>query len=84
MLNKIMHQLKNPVIISSPIDAKNYNVSIPVPPEGQELSISTRFHMKNFQYKLGQGKIYYGLVFHQIKMLGEYLILIFLSFYKCT
>ena len=43
---------KNPVIISSPIDAwKTYNqVSIPVPPEGQELSISTWFYMKNFQY----------------------------------
>jgi hypothetical protein len=49
---------KNPVIISSPIDAwKTYNqVSIPVPPEGQELSISTWFYMKNFQYKLGQWK----------------------------
>lgn len=49
---------QNPIIISSPIDAwKNYNqVSIPVPPEGQELSVSTWFYMKDFQYKLGQWK----------------------------
>lgn len=49
---------QNPIIISSPIDAwKEYNaVSIPVPAEGQELSVSTWFYMKDFQYKLGQWK----------------------------
>ena len=49
----------NPIIVSSPIDAfgKDYNkTEIPVPPEGQQLSVSTWFYMKNFQYKLGNYK----------------------------
>lgn len=48
----------NPVIVSSPIDAwKNYNqIKIPTPPEGMQLTISTWFYMKEFQYKLGEWK----------------------------
>ena len=48
----------NPIIVSSPIDGwKNYNeVSIPTPPEGMQLTVSTWFYMKEFQYKLGQWK----------------------------
>ena len=48
----------NPIIVSSPIDAwKSYNtIEVPLPPEGLELSVSTWFYMKEFEYKLGQWK----------------------------
>lgn len=48
----------SPVIISSTIDGwKTHGpTKLPLPPEGQQLSISTWFYMKNFQYRLGDWK----------------------------
>ena len=34
----------------------NLIILIPLPPEGLELSVSTWFYMKEFEYKLGQWK----------------------------
>ena len=48
----------SPIIISTPIDGfKQYKtIKLPKPPEGQQLTISTWFYMKNFQYRLGDWK----------------------------
>ena len=48
----------SPILISTPIDGwKSYKaIKIPKPPEGQQLTISTWFYMKNFQYRLGDYK----------------------------